>query len=118
MRQNAMTGARLSLSLALALLASGTALAQRPQVTNPQTTSPQNPTVPVPPRSSPSTPPERIAPAEGGSLSQDLSRDRGTVKPPSVDPGMTVAPPRNGSGTMPVIPPPGSPGGNQSVVPK
>jgi hypothetical protein len=31
---------------------------------------------------------------------------------------MTVSPPRSGTGTMPVIPPPGSPGGNQSVVPK
>jgi hypothetical protein len=115
MRQNAMAGAILS----LALFTGGTAMAQRPTVTNPQTTSPQNPTVPVPPGSSPSTPPERIAPAEGsGNLSQKLSRDQGTLKPPSVDPGMAVTPPRNRTGTMPVIPPPGSPGGNQSVVPK
>ncbi|HET6609978.1 MAG TPA: hypothetical protein VFG62_25140 [Rhodopila sp.] len=116
MRQNAMAGAILSLTL----LGTGMAMAQTggPSVANPQTTTPQNPTVPVPPRSSPSTPPERIAPADEGNLSQKLSKDRGTLKPPSVDPGMSVAPPRNGAGTMPVIPPPGSSGGNQSVVPK
>jgi hypothetical protein len=31
---------------------------------------------------------------------------------------MQVNPPRNSGATMPVIPPPGSPGGNRSVVPK
>jgi hypothetical protein len=111
MRHYAISGAVVSLVLLAAEPATGQ---------NPQTTAPQNPTVPVPPRNSPTTPPERIAPAEGsGNLSEKLSRDRGMVKPPpSVDPGMTVAPPRNGSTGMPVIPPPGSPGGNQSVVPK
>lgn len=43
--------------------------------------------------------------------------NRGVVAPPqSTDPGMTVSPPANGM--MPVIPPPGAPGGNQRVVPK
>jgi hypothetical protein len=113
MRQNAMAGAILSLTL----LSTGTATAQNPQATSPQTAAPQNPTVPVPPRNSPSTPPERIAPPdESGNLSRQLPQDRGTLKPPSVDPGMTVKPPRKG--TTPVIPPPGSPGGDQSVVPK
>jgi hypothetical protein len=35
-----------------------------------------------------------------------------------VDPGMTVRPPARGGGSTPVIPPPGSPGGNPSVIPK
>ena len=100
--------------LSLTLLGSAGAMAQ-----NPQTTLPPNPTVPVPPRDHPVTPPERIAPpsAADSNMSQSLSKDRGTIHPPAVDPGMTVAPPRDSTKT-PVIPPPGSPGGNQSVVPK
>ena len=98
--------------LAALILVAGPALAQ-----NPQPAPPTSPTVPVAPPNSASPPPERIAP-KSGNLSDDLSRKRGTIAPPNVDPGMTVAPPRNSMGTTPVIPPPGSPGGNQSVVPK
>lgn len=97
---------------------------------NPQTTAPQNPVAPVAPPNAPTPPPEQIAPpsgsaggttsgATGGSLSDNLSRQRGTISPPmNVDPGITVQPNRSTRGTTPVIPPPGSPGGNQSVVPK
>jgi len=43
--------------------------------------------------------------------------NRGVIAPPqSTDPGITVSPPANGM--MPVIPPPGAPGGDQRVVPK
>lgn len=103
----------------LGLLVSAPAFAQ-----NPQPAPPTNPTPPIAPPNAASPPPERVAPGGStgstgsGTLSDRLSRDRGTVKPPAVDPGMTVAPPRTGAGTTPVIPPPGSPGGNQSVVPK
>jgi hypothetical protein len=42
----------------------------------------------------------------------------GVIRPPAnVDPEMTVKPPDNNT-TMPVIPPPGSPGGDPSVKPK
>ncbi|WP_428484504.1 hypothetical protein [Rhodopila sp.] len=96
---------------------------------NPQTAAPENPTVPMAPQNAPSPPPERVAPPVGnqgagkpgsgsGSLSSQLSRQKGTVRPPNVDPGMTVSPSPRQQGTMPVIPPPGSPGGNPSVVPK
>jgi hypothetical protein len=102
---------RLSLLLALTIAATP-ALAQ-----NPQPTSPTNPTVPIAPPNAPSPPPERIAPGPGsGTMSDHLSQQRGTISPPNVDPGMTVQP--SGRATTPVIPPPGSPGGNQSVVPK
>lgn len=84
---------------------------------NPQGASPANPTVPVAPPSAPTPPPERIVPPDTN-LSNRLSQQKGTIKPPNVDPGMTVAPPSQGAGTTPVIPPPGSPGGNKSVVPK
>jgi len=50
-------------------------------------------------------------------LPQPGAGNRGVVAPPqSTDPGMTVSPPANG--LMPVIPPPGAPGGDQRVVPK
>ena len=84
---------------------------------NPQPASPANPTVQVAPPNAASPPPEKIAPANRD-LSSRLSRNKGTIDPPNVDPGMTVKPPARSGATTPVIPPPGSPGGNSSVVPK
>ena len=53
-----------------------------------------------------------------GNLSERLNRSEGVIKPPeNVDPGLQKPPPDD-SGRMPVIPPPGSPGGDQSVKPK
>src|SRR3954447_23424180 len=83
---------------------------------------PSTPPLPVQPPSATIAPPEQIAPRDGATdngttMSDRLSRQQGAVKPPSVDPGMSVQP-KTGAGTMPVIPPPGSPGGNPSVVPK
>ena len=75
-----------------------------------------NPSAPVGPPSAVS-PPEQIAPP-AGSMSDRLSQQRGTITPPNVDPGMTVAPSQSGRTSPAVIPPPGSPGGNQSVIPK
>ena len=50
-------------------------------------------------------------------LSNKLSRSNGVICPPEVaDPG--VKQPAPNTGTMPVIPPPGSPGGKQNVQPK
>jgi hypothetical protein len=51
------------------------------------------------------------------SLSDQLAQSKGVICPPAgVDPGMRQPPPEGG--TMKVIPPPGSPGGNPDVVPK
>jgi hypothetical protein len=56
-------------------------------------------------------------PAIGGS-SADLGRSGGVIRPPAdVDPQMKQMPPSSGD-RMPVIPPPGTPGGNPSVKPK
>jgi hypothetical protein len=50
-------------------------------------------------------------------LSDELSRSRGVIcAPPEVDPGISAQP--KGGGVTPVIPPPGSPGGDPSIVPK
>jgi hypothetical protein len=55
----------------------------------------------------------------GGSeqLSEKLARSKGVICPPAeIDRDMPVPPP--GGGELKVIPPPGSPGGDQRVQPK
>lgn len=75
-----------------------------------------------------STPPDRDrqprsetegqSPPPAGNLSERLDRSKGVIQPPpSVDPGMQVSPP-NPDARMPVIPPPGSRNGDQTVDPK
>jgi hypothetical protein len=102
--------------LLLGLLASAAltypALAQNPQPAPPQATQ-----TPVAPPSASQPPPEKIAPHQG-TLSDQLSDQKGTLHPPSVDPGINARLPQQAQGSMPVIPPPGTPGGNQAVVPK
>jgi hypothetical protein len=49
-------------------------------------------------------------------LSDKLDRTQGVLCPPDVDPQMAA--PAPDVGKTPVIPPPGSPGGNPSVQPK
>jgi hypothetical protein len=50
-------------------------------------------------------------------LSDRLSQSKGVICPPAgIDPGIAV-PPVSG-GRMPVIPPPGTPGGDPSIEPK
>jgi hypothetical protein len=75
------------------------ALAQNPRVARST-----DPTVAVAPPNAGTTPPEKM--------------QKGVITPPNVDQGMTVTPPQNSGGAMPVIPPPGSSGGNQSTTPK
>jgi hypothetical protein len=63
----------------------------------------------------PATP---AVPPASGTQSSDLNRSGGIITPPAdVDPGIKQAPPPTGS-TMPIIPPPGTPGGNPTVKPK
>jgi hypothetical protein len=57
-------------------------------------------------------------PPASGSLSSDLNRSGGVIAPPSgIDPEIKQTPPPTGA-KMPVIPPPGTPGGNAAVKPK
>jgi hypothetical protein len=51
-----------------------------------------------------------------GNLSDKLASSKGIICPPTVDSGMQQKPPEGGA--MKVVPPPGSPGGDQSVQPK
>jgi hypothetical protein len=56
--------------------------------------------------------------AASGDLSERLNRSGGVIKPPeNVDPGLQKKPPED-SAKMPVIPPPGTPGGDPNVKPK
>ena len=91
---------------------------------NPQPAQPHEPPSVAPPNS-PQPPPERVAPRDSapgtvgrGNFSDRLSQRQGTLQPPAVDPGIHAPLPPNSQDTMPVIPPPGTPGGNRNVVPK
>jgi len=85
---------------------------------------PRDPNMPAPQN----TIPEKIRPEEpsttgstgsGGTLSEKLEQSDGVIRPPTdVDPEMRVPAPVPNPGTTPVIPPPGSPGGNPTVDPK
>jgi hypothetical protein len=63
------------------------------------------------------TNPRAPAATTGENLSDKLARTDGVICPPAgVDPGIHEPPPAGGR--TPVIPPPGTPGGDQSVRPK
>ena len=53
----------------------------------------------------------------GEPLSDKLARTGGVICPPNVDPEIKAPTPESGN-KMPIIPPPGSPGGDPSVQPK
>ena len=101
--------------LCLATLAGAaqTARAQEKAPVAPGTAPGTPPGPPVTP-----VPPEVVAPkqAQGQTLSSSLAQSNGTLRPPAVDPGMQKTPAERG--TMPVIRPPGTPGGAPGVVPK
>jgi len=55
----------------------------------------------------------------GETLSERLDRNSGMIHPPAgVDPGIAVPAPDPNAHSTPVIPPPGTPGGNPSVQSK
>jgi hypothetical protein len=65
------------------------------------------------------TPNNSTAAAGAEPLSDKLSKSDGVLCPPgNVDPTIGATTPRNDSSNTPVIPPPGSPGGDPSVRPK
>ena len=55
-------------------------------------------------------------PARDNTLSDKLAASNGVICPPPVDPAMKQPTPRGGP--MPIIPPPGSPGGDPNTQPK
>jgi hypothetical protein len=110
--------------IAAALIA-GIGLGPAAHAQNPQAAAPGQTPPPLSPAGPTSTPPEQIAPKSGtatmnsgNTLSNALSQSNGTIMPPAVDPNITKSPPARTAGSMPVIPPPGTAGGNTKVVPK
>ncbi len=80
----------------------------------------QEPPTLQPPRPGPNADTAPALPDTGETLGERLDRSDGVIRPPEgVAPDMRVPPknPEAGS-TMPVIPPPGTPGGDRSVQPK
>jgi hypothetical protein len=60
---------------------------------------------------------EKLADPSNQTLSEKLERTEGVIcPPPGIDPEIATAPP--GGGITPVIPPPGSPGGDPTVRPR
>jgi hypothetical protein len=63
--------------------------------------------------------PEGTTTGQAAPLGDRLAKSDGVLCPPSnVDPQMHAPAPNAGTGNMPVIPPPGSPGGDPNVRPK
>ena len=92
----------------------GAAAAQTPvQPRDPNMPAPEN-TIPEKMEEPPTT-----GSVGGATLSEKLQATDGVIRPPSnIAPDMTVPAPEPNPGTTPVIPPPGSPGGDQSIQPK
>ncbi len=68
-------------------------------------------------RSAAGLPPKSGETTGSANLSEELARSKGVICPPAgIDPGISA--PAVGGGVMPVIPPPGTPGGDPSMVPK
>ena len=112
-----MTTDRKTLATVLAVLLSAAPLAAGAAETRPDPAQKPEPAPKSAPGNPAAAPPEKVAPAEP--LSDQLARSGGTIKPPTdVDPGMAQTPPDTGPRSMPVIPPPGAPGGNPTVKPK
>jgi hypothetical protein len=69
---------------------------------------------PTPPVAPSNAPPEVIAPGKGTTNAPGAS----VIRPPNVDPRMSVEPPANSPESKTVIPPPGTPGGKPNPTPK
>lgn len=96
----------------------GASYAQNPQTAPPGVTRP-----PVASPSAPTPPPEKLAPPADSktgkpTLSDKLAQQGGTLQPPKTGDRGAVIKPKNRAENMPVISPPGTPGGNQKVVPR
>jgi hypothetical protein len=106
------------------LVSPAVAFAQAPptRATPAQQTAPPPPhnaanCAPMSPDGTNSTEHSTVGRAGGGQLGDKLAQSDGVLCPPTnVDPAMRAPAPETGN--MPVIPPPGSPGGDPTVRPK
>jgi hypothetical protein len=108
-------------AMAAAILSPALAAAQAPPTAKPQTAPSTEQRDPKSCAQAPSTVglggDLKVDKPANSSLSDQLARSDGVICPPEkVDPAIKAPTPEGGA--MPVIPPPGSPGGDQSVQPK
>jgi hypothetical protein len=109
-------GSRTALLTAALILGAGAACAAD-STTRPRSMPPA-PEAPGPGAGSSDAPPSGTS-QDPSSLSDKLSRSGGVLQPPAtVDPAMKQPAPPTGPQSMPVIPPPGTPGNDQGVRPK
>ena len=105
------------LALVLALLAPGLAATHAQTTTPPQAATPDNPRQGACPPEAGANAPTVGSGQSGPNLSDKLAQSNGIICPPAgVDSEMQVPAPN--TGRMPVVPPPGTPGGDQRTVPK
>jgi hypothetical protein len=101
-----------ALATGLLLLGTGLAFAQTPPA-QPKTT----PAVPNTTTSTNCAQGGATTGSNGSTLSDKLAQSNGVICPPATsDHGMQVAPPQGGA--LKVLPPPGTPGGDQKTIPK
>jgi hypothetical protein len=115
---------RIMITLVLSLLGTVFAVAHAQAPPGPATPmaetaapAPQQPTGCAPIKPTPRSPNASQGTTVGEALGDKLARSNGVLCPPAgVDPEMRA--PTPDTGNTPVIPPPGSPGGNPNVQPK
>jgi len=83
-----------------------------------QAPAPHGQPSPNAPAERPRQPPSSGSSTAPGSLSRELDRSGGVLQPPPTGDQSVVPPPNQGTSRTPVIPPPGTPGGNPQVEPK
>jgi hypothetical protein len=120
---------------ATALMTAGAAWAEPPPGTNPQgpanpsiSDGPKDPTLPKAPTppNGPASPwhpanpaaPDTLPPGTPDMPGSSNGQPEGVIPPPRTGDPNVVVPPDQGTGTMPVIPAPGTPGGNPDVQPQ
>jgi len=69
-------------------------------------------------QATPTTPENSVRPDSGKNLTKELAHSDGVIAPPKTNDHAVKQPPDTGNASMPVVPPPGTPGGRQDVEPK
>jgi hypothetical protein len=116
-----MTQARLSVTAGLLLAATAATSSMAAPPSDPKACEPGSISrLEQPPTKAPGTADPSVTTGSGANqnptLSDRLAQSGGVLCPPNVDPDIRVPPPAGGR--TPVIPPPGSPGGDPNVQPK
>ena len=107
---------RWALAGALILLGAGPIAAARAQTGDTLTIPPQTAQPDGPSDQATTTPSESSAVPD--TLGEQLSKSDGVIAPPHTGDTNVVAPPDGGTSRTPVIPAPGTPGGNPMIDPK